>query len=244
LESGRARERPSTAFLSSAPNVLLLTNAGYRAGGALLPLGDGAGQGLPPGLLAEVPPSLLLDVEEDELEFDPPPFGAVVPDPVVPDPFVRLVAPGTVPQGELLGEVEGLFVLPVDGCTVPLGVDVPGEVVPGVVPGFPLVGGFWVPVGGVTDPDGGVTVPVGGEPEFGDELWPAGRLAPVCETAQLAQANTESSKAILPVDISFPPDVLWRSAYRRPIFWPWRLGGLRMGFLRSSGREQTRQDAP
>jgi len=142
-----------------------------------LPLGDGGGQGF--GLLAEAPPLLLPDVEGDELELDPPPLGAdpvvpgfVVPGSVVPGSVVPLVAPGTVPQGEPLGELRGLFGfgLGVDGWLVPPGVGVPGEAEPGAVPGFPLACGFWVPVGGATAPVWGVTVPVGGAPEFGDEF--------------------------------------------------------------------------
>jgi hypothetical protein len=95
---------------------------GYRAGGALLPLGDGAGQGLPAGLLADAPPLLLPDAEADGLGFEAPPFGvvpvipgSVVPDPAAPGSVVPLVAAGAVPQGAALGELPGLFGLAVDG---------------------------------------------------------------------------------------------------------------------------------
>lgn len=147
-------------------------------------------------------------------ELDDPAFGVV--------PVVPLALPGKVPQGDPLGEPPGLFGvlgLIVEGCVVPPGVGVAGDVDPGtVVFGVPLdeegdPGAFGVcgVVCGVAVPAGGVAVPAGGVAgEPGVELCPAeaeplGGTAPpegvLCATAQLAQHNTTDSNVSFLVDI-------------------------------------------
>lgn len=110
--------------------------------------------GLIPGLLGEVPPGLLVLPGADGFELDEPEFGV--------EPGVPFVAPGKVPQGELLGEepVFGVLGLTFDGCVVlpgfvPVGVFEPGTVVFGVPPGDVdpgVVCGVAVVAGGVAVP--------------------------------------------------------------------------------------------
>ena len=138
-----------------------------------------------------------------------------------------------VPQGELLGEVPGVFGvlgLAVDGCVVLPGVELFGDVDPGVVVfGVPLgeaetgvcpgvVCGVAVLAGGVAVLAGGVAVPAGGvagEPgvEVCPELLlepPAGAPPPaeLWATAQLPQHNTTAS------NISFRDNIFCLQAFR------------------------------
>jgi hypothetical protein len=116
----------------------------------------------------------------DGLELDDPEFGAETDGP--------FAVPVKVPQGELLGDVPGVFGelgLTVDGCVVLPGVKVLGtsipalwcsefrcEVEPGVCPG--VVCGVAVPAGGVAVLAGGVAVLAGGVAgEPGVEFCPA-----------------------------------------------------------------------
>jgi hypothetical protein len=158
-----------------------------------LALGDATGGHGFPGLLGEVPPPLLLwplaFPEVDGFEPDDPEFGVGFDDP--------FAVPGSVPQGDPLGEPPGLFGvlgLIVDGWVVPPGVGLvgelepgtvvfgvpPGEVEPGVVCGEAVpAGGVAVPAGGVAVLPGGVAVLAGGvagDPGVGDpgvEVCPA-----------------------------------------------------------------------
>src|SRR6202158_3001624 len=118
-----------------------------------------------------------------------------------------------VPQGELLGEVPGVFGvlrLAVDGCVVLPGVELFGDVDPGVVVfGVPLgevpgvVCGVAVPAGGVAVLAGGVAVLAGGVAgEPGVELCPELLVEPPAAApppaelwaiAQLPQHNTTRS---------------------------------------------------
>ncbi len=122
----------------------------------------------------------------DGLELDDPEFGAETDGP--------FAVPGKVPQGELLGDVPGVFGelgSTVDGCVVLPGVKVLGDVDPGVeVFGVPLgevepgvcpgvVCGVAVPTGGVAVLAGGVAVLAGGVAgEPGVEFCPALLLEP------------------------------------------------------------------
>jgi len=142
------------------------------------------------------------------LELEDPEFGMEPDDP--------LAVP--VPQGELVGEVPGVFGvlgLAVDGCVVLPGVELfgdvdpgvvvfgvpPGEVEPGVCPG--LVCGVAVPAGGVAVLAGGVAVLAGGVAgEPGVELCPELLVEPPAAApppaelwaiAQLPQHNTTAS---------------------------------------------------
>lgn len=151
--------------------------------------------GLPPGVEGHgvpgvelVPGVLLLPWVPgvDGLELEDPEFG-VEPD----DPFAV-----PVPQGELLGEVPGVFGvlgLAVEGCEVLPGVELLGDVDPGVVvfgvalgeaePGVcpGVVCGVAVPAGGVAVLAGGVAVLAGGVAgEPGVELCPELLLEPPC----------------------------------------------------------------
>ncbi|HEY3617231.1 MAG TPA: hypothetical protein VGK96_10490 [Candidatus Sulfotelmatobacter sp.] len=136
-----------------------------------------------------------------------------------------------VPQGELLGEVPGVFGvlgLAVEGCVVCPGVELVGDVDPGVVvfgvplgevePGFcpGVVCGVAVPAGGVALPAGGVAALAGGVAgEPGVELCPVLLLEPpagapppaeLWATAQLPQHNTTAN-------ISFRDDMFWASRH-------------------------------
>jgi hypothetical protein len=126
-----------------------------------------------------------------------------------------------VPQGELLGEVPGVFGvlgLAVDGCVVLPGVELFGDVDPGVVVfGVPLgevpgvVWGVAVPAGGVAVLAGGVAVLAGGVAgEPGVEVCPELLLEPPADapppaelwaTAQLPQHNTTASNISFRVDM-------------------------------------------
>lgn len=155
------------------------------------------------------------------------------------EPEVPFALP--VPQGELLGDVPGVFGvlgLTVDGCVVLPGVALFGDVDPGVVglgvslgeaepgacPG--LVCGVAVPACGVAALAGGVAVLAGGvagEPEV--ELWlapllepPEGAPAPaeLWATAQLPQHNTTDSNISFRDDMCEPPGVLNGSSFIGP----------------------------
>ena len=132
----------------------------YECGAVLLPFGDATGGhgvpgvGLIPELLGVVllSPWLLLVPGVDGVEVDDP----ELEDPVLGvEPDVPFAVPGSVPHGEPLGGVPGVFGefgFMVEGCVVVPGVGVCGEVELGTV------------VFGDVDPDGlcGVAVPAGG----------------------------------------------------------------------------------
>lgn len=144
-DPARPAQRTFLSLLAASLQILHLAHAcgelllGEATGGHGLP-----GVGFIPELLGDVPPLLLLWLLpvpgfdgfelEPGFELDDPEFGVV--------PGVPFVAPGSVPQGEPLGELPGLFGvlgLMVDGCVVPPGVGVAGEFDPGtVVFGVPL----------------------------------------------------------------------------------------------------------
>jgi hypothetical protein len=170
------------------------------------------------------------------LELDDPEFGV--------EPEVPFALPGTVPQGELLGDVPGVFGvlgLTVDGCVVLPGVELFGDVDPGVgvsgvslgevEPGVcPGVGrGVAVPACGVAVLAGGVAVLAGGVAgEPGVELWPAPLLEPpegapapgeLWATAQLPQHNTTVSNISFRDDMFKPPGVLSCSSFVWPPIW-------------------------
>jgi hypothetical protein len=181
-----------------------------------------AGHGFPEPLGEVAPPLLLWPLafpEVDGFEPDDPGFGV--------EPVDPLAVPGSVPQGDPLGEPPGLFGvlgLMVDGCVVLPGVGAVGEfepgtvvfgtplgdVEPGVVCGVPA-GGVAVPAGGVAVLPGGVAVLAGGvagDPGVevcpADPGLPAGGAPPegaACATAQLAQQSTADSNASFDVDI-------------------------------------------